>query len=75
MDVCIIMFFMCAYVHVCFCIHRTAVISCMLFYTLLGTTFQSHEQQHIPVSPNAAYEDINKVNTNINLAYGETCNV
>ena len=66
------MFFMCAYVHVCVCIHRTAVISCMLFYTLLGTSSsQSHEQQHIPISPNAAYENINKVNTNINPTYGE----
>ena len=57
---------------VCVCIHCAVVINCMLFYTLLGTTtFQSHEQQHIPISPNAAYEDINKVNTNINPAYGE----
>ena len=57
----------------CVCIHRTAVISCMLFCTSLGTSSsQSHEQQHIPISPNAAYEDINKVNTNINPAYGET---
>ena len=68
---------MCVYVHVqcacvCVCIHRTAVISCMLFYTLLGTTPQSREQKHIPTSPNAAYEDINKFDTNINPAYGET---
>ena len=56
----------------CFGIY-CAVISCMLFYTLLGTaTSQSHEQQHIPVSLNAAYEDINKFDTNINPAYGET---
>ena len=44
----------------------------MLFYTLLGTTPQSREQKHIPTSPNAAYEDINKFDTNINPAYGET---
>ena len=58
-----------AYMHVCVC------ICCMLFYTLLGTaTFQSrsHEQQHIPITHHAAYEDINEVNTNINPAYGET---
>ena len=57
---------------VCVCIHCAAVISCMLFYTSLGTTPQSHEQKHIPTSPNAAYENINKVDTNINPAYGET---
>ena len=56
----------------CVCIYCAAVISWMLFYTSLGITSQSHEQQHIPISPNAAYEDIIKVNTNINPAYGET---
>ena len=61
---------MCICACVCVWIYCAAVISCMLFYTLLGISSQSHEQ-HIAISPNAAYKDINKVNTNINPAYGE----
>ena len=61
-------------VHVCVCWY--ILCSCYLlhvFCTSLGTlSSQSHEQQYIPTSPNAAYEDINKFDTNINPAYGET---
>ena len=66
--------YMCMYsVHVCVCV-LYILCSCYLlhvFYTLLGTTPQSREQKRIPTSPNAAYEDINKFDTNINPAYGE----
>ena len=66
--------YICACVCVCVCIYCAAVISCMLFYTLLGTSSRSHEQ-HIPITPNAAYEETNKVNTNIYPAYGETTTI
>lgn len=40
----------------------------LINYSITGaTTFE----QHIPTVSNAAYENINKLNTNINPAYGE----
>ena len=60
---------------VCMCVCLYTSYSCYLlhvFCTLLGTSSSQSHEQHIPISPNAAYEDINKVDININPAYGET---
>ena len=54
---------MCVFVYYC------EVVIC--FNTLLDTTSSRSHEQYVPTSPNAAYEDIDKVNTNINPAYGK----